>query len=86
MAMKRMFDREVIKTDRFSDLSLKAKAAYFLMSMEADDEGFVSCKLVMRTHQIEQSDIDELIEQKFIIRFQSSIAVIVDWHKNIARS
>ena len=42
MAQKRMFDKAIIDTDKFMDLPMSTKALYFLLGMEADDEGFVS--------------------------------------------
>ena len=37
-----MFDKAIIDTDKFMDLSMSSKSLYFLLGMEADDEGFVS--------------------------------------------
>ena len=39
MAQKRMFDKSILETDNFLNISLTAKALYFLLGMEADDEG-----------------------------------------------
>ena len=82
MAQKRMFDRAIIDTDRFMDLSLSSKALYFLMGMEADDEGFVSYKKVMRIHGGNEDDIRVLLAKEFIIKFESGVVVITDWNKN----
>lgn len=77
-----MFDRAIIDTDRFMDLSMSAKALYFLLGMEADDEGFVSYKKVMRIHGGNEDDIRVLIAKNFLISFQSGVVVITDWNKN----
>jgi len=77
-----MFDRAIIDTDRFMDLSLSSKALYFLMGMEADDEGFVSYKKVMRIHGGNEDDIRVLMAKGFIIKFESGVVVITDWNKN----
>ena len=82
MSQKRMFDRAIIDTDRFMDLGLPSKALYFLLGMEADDEGFVSYKKVMRIHGGNEDDIKVLIVKSFIIKFQSGVVVITDWNKN----
>ena len=50
MARKRMFDTEIINQDRFLDLSIEAKAIYFLLGMNADDEGFVSSKRILKLY------------------------------------
>lgn len=82
MAKKRMFDKAIIDTDRFMDLSMSSKALYFLLGMEADDEGFVSYKKVMRVHGGNEDDIKVLVAKKFVIAFDSGVVVITDWNKN----
>lgn len=82
MAQKRMFDKAIIDTDRFMDLSMSAKALYFLLGMEADDEGFVSYRKVMRIHGGNEDDIKILGAKSFIISFQNGVVVITDWNKN----
>lgn len=77
-----MFDRAIIDTDRFMDLSMSSKALYFLLGMEADDEGFVSYKKVMRAHGGNEDDIKVLTAKGFLIQFESGVVVITDWHKN----
>ena len=77
-----MFDKAIIDTDRFIDLSVSAKALYFLLGMEADDEGFVSYKKVMRVHGGNEDDIKILIAKGFVIIFDSGVIVITDWHSN----
>lgn len=81
-AQKRMFDRAIIDTDRFMDLSMSAKALYFLLGMEADDEGFVSPRKVLRIHGGNDDDIKLLISKGLIIPFQSGVVVITDWNNN----
>lgn len=82
MAQKRMFDRSIIDTDRFMDMQMSAKALYFLLGMEADDEGFVSYKKVMRIHGGNEDDMHVLAIKNFIIKFDSGVVVITDWCKN----
>ncbi len=77
-----MFDKAIIDTDRFMDLAMSSKALYFLMGMEADDEGFVSPKKVLRIHGGNDDDIKVLIAKNFIIPFESGVVVITDWNKN----
>lgn len=82
MAQKRMFDKAVIDTDRFMDLPVSAKALYFLLGMEADDEGFVSYKKVIRIHGGNDDDIKILHAKNFVIKFETGVVVITDWRKN----
>lgn len=82
MAQKRMFDKAIIDTDRFMDLSMSSKALYFLLGMEADDEGFVSYKKVMRVHGGNEDDFKVLVAKNFVILFESGVVVITDWNTN----
>ena len=77
-----MFDRSVIETDNFLNVSLSAKAIYFLLGMEADDEGFVSPNRVVRLYGGEAGDIKNLIDVGLIIPFKSGVVVITNWNQN----
>lgn len=77
-----MFDRAIIDTDKFMDLPISAKALYFLLGMDADDEGFVSYKKVLRIHGGNEDDIKILVAKNFLIPFQSGVVVITDWNRN----
>jgi len=82
MASKRMFDKAIVDTDRFTDMPLSTKALYFLMGMEADDYGFVSPRRVMRMHGGTEDDVKILISKGFVIPFESGVVVITHWHKH----
>jgi hypothetical protein len=82
MAQKRMFDKAIIDTDKFMDLPMSAKALYFLLGMEADDEGFVSYKKILRIHGGNEDDARVLEAKNFTIKFPSGVVVITDWNKN----
>ena len=82
MAQKRMFDKSIIENDYFMDLPMGSKALYFLLGMEADDEGFVSPKRVLKLYGGSDDDIKVLISKKFIIPFESGVVVITDWKIN----
>lgn len=77
-----MFDRAIIETDKFLNVSLSAKALYFLLGMEADDEGFVSPNRVMRLYGAEMGDLKNLIDTGLVIPFKSGVVVITDWKQN----
>ncbi len=82
MAQKRMFDKAIIETDNFLNVSLSAKALYFLLGMEADDEGFVSPNRVLRIYGGEMGDLKNLIDTGLVIPFQSGVVVITHWKEN----
>lgn len=82
MATKRMFDKSIIETDSFTDLSMTAKAIYFLLGMEADDSGFVSPKRVLKLYGGSDDDIKLLVVKGYIIPFESGVVVITHWNQN----
>ena len=69
MARKRMFDIEVINQDSFYDLPMDAKALYFLLGMEADDEGFIAPKKVLRLYGGTEDSVKILITKGYLIPF-----------------
>lgn len=77
-----MFDKSIIETDEFMDMSMTTKALYFLLGMEADDEGFVSPKRVMRIYGGSEDDLKVLIAKNYCIKFESGVVVITNWHEN----
>lgn len=82
MSVKRMFDRTIIDMDKFIDLPMSSKALYFLLGMEADDEGFVSPKKILRVHGGSDDDLKILIAKSYVIPFESGVVVITDWYDN----
>lgn len=82
MARKRMFDSEIINRDDFLELSLEAKAIYFLLGIFADDEGFISPKKILKLYGGNDSMLYELIKSEFIIQFKSGVVLITDWNIN----
>lgn len=82
MARKRMFDLDIINQDSFFDLPMDAKALYFLLGMEADDEGFVSPKKVLRLYGGTEDSLKVLALKEYIIPFQTGVIVITDWKRN----
>lgn len=82
MAQKRMFDRGIIRTDNFIDMPPTSQNLYFHLGMEADDEGFVSPKMVMRMIGSSDDDLKVLIMKGFVLPFQSGVIIITDWNEN----
>jgi hypothetical protein len=82
MAIKRMFDKAVLDTEKFFDLPMSSKALYFLLGMEADDEGFVIPRKILKMHGGSDDDIKLLIAKELVIPFESGVVVITDWLTN----
>lgn len=77
-----MFDKAIIDTDDFCDLPASSKALYFLLGMEADDEGFVSPNKVIRMHMLSNDDLKILIAKEYCIQFMSGVIVITHFKMN----
>lgn len=81
MAERRMFSKTIINSDLFLDLPSSAQNLYFHLSLNADDEGFVnSPKKIMKYVNSQTEDIELLIENGFVNKFDSGIVVIIHWN------
>ena len=80
MADKRMFSKSIIDKDSFLDLPISTQALYFHLCMRADDEGFINnSKSIIRNIGARKSDLDKLINEKFVFQFDSGVVLIKDW-------
>ena len=76
-----MFSKTIINSDLFLDLPSSAQNLYFHLSLNADDEGFVnSPKNIMKYVNSQTEDIELLIENGFVNKFDSGIVVIIHWN------
>lgn len=82
MARKRMFDNEIINQDSFLDLPKEAIALYFLLGMNADDEGFIAPKKILRLYGIAEDNLKVLVAKNYLIEFETGVIVITDWKRN----
>ena len=83
MAEKRMFSSNAIDSDALLDMSPTARLLYYDMGMRADDDGFIdSPKKIMRIIGASDSDLKELIDNGFVLRFESGVIVIRHWYVN----
>ena len=81
MAERRMFSKTIINSDLFLDLPPSAQNLYFHLSLNADDEGFVnSPKKIMKYVNSQIEDMELLVENGFIKKFDSGIVVIIHWN------
>lgn len=80
MADRRMFSKNIASSDQFLDMSLAAQALYFHLSLHADDDGFVNnARGIQRTIGATAQDMATLIDQKYVLPFQSGVVVIRHW-------
>ena len=81
MAERRMFSKTIINSDLFLDLPSSAQNLYFHLSLNADDEGFVnSPKKIMKYVNSQIEDMELIVENGFIKKFDSGIVVIIHWN------
>ena len=80
MGNRRMFSKKVIETDKFFDMSSKTQLIYFYLNLEADDDGFIgNIKKQMRVMGGTSKQLDELVDNGYIIMFDTGVAVIAHW-------
>lgn len=80
MAERRMFAKSIMKSDAFLDLPATAQMLYIQLSLEADDDGFMSnAKSIMRMCACSDDDMNALREKNFIISFPNGVIVITHW-------
>jgi len=82
MASRRMFSQTVVGSDSFLDMPVSVRELYFHLGMYADDDGFVSPKMVTRVVGASEDDLKILIAKGFVIPFESGIACITHWKQN----
>lgn len=83
MSERRMLSKSITESDMFLDLPLSAQALYFHLSMNADDEGFINnSKRIRNICGASEDDLQKLILNGLLIRFDSGICVITHWKIN----
>lgn len=81
MANKRMFSKTIISTDAFLSLPFGAQALYFQLMSEADNDGFVgNPKRICRMMGASDSDLEALLQKRFLLTFPSGVVVIKHWY------
>lgn len=85
MAQKRMFSKEVVRSDEFLDLPTTSQLLYFHFGMIADDDGIVaSVDRELRYLGVgSKDDLKIMIDKGFIaVTSDGKIIFITDWLKN----
>lgn len=83
MATRRMFSKDIVRSDAFLDLPISSQALYFHLGMEADDRGYVSNpKTVIRSLGATLGDLEQLASKKFILVRDKSLILIKGWRIN----
>lgn len=83
MANRRMFSRAITGSARFLKLSAQARALYFDLGMEADDDGFVEAFVRLRVTGAEEAHLRELETAGFLKVLNEDLVVhLRDWTVN----
>lgn len=83
MAQRRMFSKEIVRSDAFLDMPISSQLLYFQLGMEADDDGFVdNSKTVSRISGTGNDDLKILLTKRFLLPFKDGIIVIKHWKIN----
>ncbi len=83
MANRRMFNKEIVSSDKFIDMPLSSQLLFFHLGINADDDGFVSSpNRISRSVGCSSDDIKILIAKCFVVGFESGVVVISDWCKH----
>jgi len=77
-----MFSKNIARTDTFLDMPPSVQNLYFHLGIEADDDGFVSPKMVMRLVGSTSDELKILIAKGFAIPFEDGVIVITHWKVN----
>jgi len=82
MSKRRMFNVEIVESDAFLDMPLTTQTLYFHLCMNADDDGFVNPKKIMRMIGTQDDDLKVLIAKAYVLQFDSGVIVIKHWTIN----
>ncbi len=74
-----MFSPDIVASDAFLDMPSSTQALYFHLGMNADDDGFVSPKKIMRILGAQDDDLKVLLTKRFVLPFESGVVVIKHW-------
>jgi len=83
MAQRRMFSKDIVKSDAFLDMPVSSQLLYFQLGMEADDDGFIgNSKMIIRTAGANDDDMKILLTKRFLLQFNNGVIVIKHWKIN----
>ena len=83
MANKRMISADIITSDSFVMMSHKAQALYLQCIINSDDDGLVdNMRILLRTLDLKNATLNELITKKFVLDLGDGIYCIKHWFIN----
>lgn len=82
MANRRMFSKDITSSEEFLEMPDSTQKLYFHLVMNADDDGFVQPKGIMRMVRCGEDDLKILTAKGFVIMFNGNVIVITQWKIN----
>ena len=79
MSQRRMFSPEIVESDEFLTMPISSQALYFHLGMNADDDGFIQPKILMRACGFAEDDLKILLAKRFLLAFDTGVVVIKHW-------
>src|SRR3954451_14852799 len=79
MAQRRMFSPQIVESEEFLTMPISSQALYFHLDMNADDDGFIQPKIIMRTVGSTDDDLKVLLTKRFLLPFETGVVVIKHW-------
>jgi len=77
-----MIGMTVFESDAFLDLDISAKALYPFIILNADDNGLLNnTKALLRTFNVQDSGLVQLLEAGFIIDLGNGIYAVTHWEQ-----
>ncbi len=78
-----MFSKEVVEADWFTDMPAPAQLLYIHLSMEADDDGFVTnTKIAIMNAHASADDLSILIAKNYVIPVDNKLYLLKHWRQN----
>ena len=83
MAQKRMFDKDIVESDWFTNMPPTAQLLYFHLGMNADDDGFVANSgIALAISHAAADDLTLLCAKRYVIKIEDGLYLIKHWRKN----
>jgi len=77
-----MFSLKIVNSDAFLDMSVDARELYFQLGMNADDDGFVNPRKIMRMTGASEDALKILLIKRFVLARDQGVIVIKHWRTN----
>jgi len=74
-----MFSPEIVGSEEFKTMPMSSQALYFHLGMDADDDGFIQPKLLMRAIGFTDDDLKVLLAKRFLLQFGNGVVAIKHW-------